>query len=92
MSLSKSAIVKTDGNVCGKIRSDLEDLAFLKRPQGKLSSRSKCLRKLKPVDFENTPLLPQQNQHSILRRLMGEKNRLKAERARLLSVGEESEA
>jgi len=42
-SLSKSAIVKTDGNVFGKIRSDLEDLAFLKRPQGKPSGRSKCL-------------------------------------------------
>jgi hypothetical protein len=30
VSLSKSAIVKTDGNVFGKIRTDLEDLAFLK--------------------------------------------------------------
>jgi hypothetical protein len=48
-----------NGNVFGKIRSGLEDLAFLKRPQGKPSSRSKCLRKLKPVDSENTPLLPQ---------------------------------
>jgi len=59
VSLSKSAIVKTDGNVFGKIRSDVEDLAFLKRPQGKPSSRSKCLRLLRTVNSENTQLLPQ---------------------------------
>jgi hypothetical protein len=40
---SKSVIVKTDGIVFGKIRSDLEDLAFLRCPQGKPSGRSKCL-------------------------------------------------
>jgi hypothetical protein len=41
---------------------------------------------------ENTQPLPQQNQQSMLRRLMGEKNRLKAERAWFLSRGEESGA
>jgi hypothetical protein len=34
--------------------------------------------------IENTLALPQRNQHSILRRLIGEENRLKAERARFL--------
>jgi len=38
-----AARIKTDGKVFGKTRSDLEDLAFLKRPQGKPSGRSKCL-------------------------------------------------
>jgi hypothetical protein len=45
-------------------RATLEDLAFSKR-----SSRESdgvgpedCLRKLRPVDSENTPLLPQRNQ------------------------------
>jgi hypothetical protein len=42
--------------------------------------------------IENTQALPQRNQPSVLRRLMGEKNRLKAERARFLSIGEESGA
>jgi hypothetical protein len=59
LSFSKSVIAKADEIVFGKTRSDLEDLAFLKRPQGKPFGRSKCLRKLKPVDSENTPLLPQ---------------------------------
>jgi hypothetical protein len=41
---------------------------------------------------ENTHALPQEISTFILRRLMGEKNRLKAERARFLSAGEESKA
>jgi len=34
-SISKSVILKKNRNVFGKIRGDLEDLAFLRRPQGK---------------------------------------------------------
>jgi hypothetical protein len=42
-SIFNFVIVKMDGNVFGKIRSDLEDLAFLRRLQGKPFGRSKCL-------------------------------------------------
>jgi hypothetical protein len=48
--------------------------------------------KLRTVDSENTPLLPQKISTSLLRRLLGRKNRLKAERAWFLSAGEESGA
>jgi hypothetical protein len=41
---------------------------------------------------ENTQALPQQNQYSSSAKAFGGKNRLKAERARFLSSGEESEA
>jgi len=47
--------------VFGKTSSDLEDLAFTNRPSRESDrvGRRVCLRKLRPVDSENTQLLPQ---------------------------------
>jgi len=48
-------------NVFGNIQSDLEDLAFLIRPSREVDEigRRVCLKKLRPVESENMPLLPQ---------------------------------
>jgi len=49
------------GKIHGNGRSDLEDLAFLNRPLREADEigRRVCLRKLRTVDPENTPLLTQ---------------------------------
>jgi len=49
----------------GNGRSDLEDLAFVNRPPREADEigRRVCLSKLRTVDTENTPLLPQRNQY-----------------------------
>jgi len=49
------------GKIHGNGRSDLEDLAFPNLPPREADEigRRVCLRKLRPVDSENTQLLPQ---------------------------------
>ena len=49
------------GNIHGNGKSDIEDLAFSNLPPREAAEigRRVCLRKLRTVDYENTPLLTQ---------------------------------
>jgi hypothetical protein len=57
----KDSLPDCVSKIHGNGRSDLEDLAFLSRQTRETDEigRRVCLRKLRPVDCENTPLLPQ---------------------------------